>query len=110
MTVHVEIEPALIAWARRRSGMTNADLARRFPRMDAWERGDRSPTLKQLEHFARATRTPVGFFFLAEPPDELLPIPDFRTMEGEGVPGLALTSSTRSTSASRGKSGFVNSL
>lgn len=46
------------------------------------------PTLRQLEQFAQATHAPVGYFFLPEPPQEVLPIPDFRTMD-RGVPPLS---------------------
>ena len=51
-------------------------LARRFPKLEAWEQGERHPTLKQLERFAKATFTPVGFLFLEEPPVERVSIPD----------------------------------
>jgi Zn-dependent peptidase ImmA (M78 family) len=58
-------------------------LARRFPRLDEWLVGQTEPTLKQLEQFAQFVHSPIGYLFLAEPPLESLPIPDFRTMSVE---------------------------
>jgi Zn-dependent peptidase ImmA (M78 family)/transcriptional regulator with XRE-family HTH domain len=69
----------MIRWARDRAGLTTADLSRRFPKLGEWEADDSHPTMRQLEDFARATHTPVGYFFLPQPPVETLPIPDFRT-------------------------------
>src|SRR5581483_3091359 len=81
----VEVKPALLAWARERSRVEPDELERKFPKLREWESGDRAPTLKQLESFANATKTPVGYLLLQEPPEEPLPIPDYRTMRAEGV-------------------------
>ncbi len=83
--MRVGVNPELIAWARERSGIGDDDLNHRFPRLADWEGGVRAPTLKQLEDFARATHTPVGLLFLDEPPEDQVPIPDYRTMGGTGI-------------------------
>lgn len=88
MTVRVPVESALLAWAQRRSRVSRDSLVARFPALDAWEEGEKQPTLKQLEQFARATYTPVGYLLLTKPPDEQLPVPDFRTI-GEVEVGQA---------------------
>ncbi|HUP60403.1 MAG TPA: ImmA/IrrE family metallo-endopeptidase [Thermoanaerobaculia bacterium] len=80
--MRVEIKPELLRWAAERSRIEPDALAGRFPKLDAWQAGEVQPTLKQLEDFARATHTPIGYFFLPEPPVERVPIPDFRTVGG----------------------------
>jgi len=77
---HVTIKPEILRWARDRAGLHESDLRKRFPKLREWETGTRKPTLKQLERYAQATRAPIGFLFLATPPEEPIPIPDFRTM------------------------------
>lgn len=76
----VHVQPAVLRWACERSGVAFDDLERRFPRLPAWLRGEQQPTFRQLEDFAKATHTPFGYFFLPAPPEERLPIPDFRTV------------------------------
>jgi len=75
----------MLRWALERAGFETGALTRRIPQLPAWERGEMQPTLKQLEGFARATYTPVGFLFLPEPPVERVPIPDFRTVANERI-------------------------
>lgn len=79
----VGVDEEVLRWAMLRSGQDVADLERRFPRIRQWATGESHPTLRQLELFAKATLTPLGFFFLAQPPDERLPIPHFRTVRDE---------------------------
>src|SRR5688572_9465309 len=74
----VSVAPRMLRWARERSGRSADDLARRFPKLGAWESGEAQPTMRQLEDYALATYTPVGYLFLPEPPHEELPVPDFR--------------------------------
>jgi Zn-dependent peptidase ImmA (M78 family)/transcriptional regulator with XRE-family HTH domain len=92
MTVRVPVETALLTWAQRRSRVSREKLVAKFPALDAWEAGEKAPTLKQLERFARATYTPIGYLLLAEPPEESLPVPDFRTIGnaelGQASPAL----------------------
>jgi Zn-dependent peptidase ImmA (M78 family) len=77
--VRAQVNPEMIRWALQRAGKPAHALRNRFPRIEAWERGEVMPTLKQLDAFARAVWVPIGYLFLPEPPAEDIPLPDFRS-------------------------------
>ena len=68
----------MLRWACERAGHDIADVAERLPQLWARVRRERQPTLKQLEELAKVTHTPLGYLFLPEPPNERLPVPDYR--------------------------------
>ena len=81
--MRVSIEPSVIRWARERAGKSPTDLGKKFN--PAWESGEKQPTLKQLETFAKAVNVSLGYLLLSEPPHEELPISDFRTLDNRSV-------------------------
>ena len=52
--------------------------------IEKWETTGELP-LKKLEVIADKVHVPLGYLFLEEPPDEPLPMPDFRTFDGNEV-------------------------
>ena len=79
----MEVKPALLRWARERSGFTQEGMAHKLDvkleRIAEWERTGKI-SLPKLQSLASRTHTPIGYLFLSEPPHEKLPIPDFRTV------------------------------
>jgi len=57
---------------------------KRADRIQRWEETG-ALTLAHLEKLAEKTHTPMGYFFLPAPPVEVLPIPDFRKVEGAAL-------------------------
>lgn len=83
MSVRIPVDPKVLRWAVERAGWSEDAVHGRFPRFDQWLSSDPAPTLKQLQSFARATHVPFGYLMLETPPDEEVPIPDFRTRGDE---------------------------
>lgn len=81
----VIVKPELLRWARERLGRSIEDFSSRFGRLSEWERGESQPTLKQLDAYAKVTHVPIGYFFLPEPPELPLPIPDLRTVRRSAI-------------------------
>jgi len=83
--IRAQIKPDMLRWARERASFSLASLSKRFPKVTAWESGKSSPTLKQVESYAKATHVPLGYLFLPEPPQEHIPIPDLRTIRNQDI-------------------------
>ena len=73
----VAVTQEILNWAIDRSDLTLAKLEPTFPKIQEWITGESLPTLRQLEALAKKTLTPLGFFFLDEPPEQRLPVPNF---------------------------------
>lgn len=82
VAVHVDVSVDLITWALERARISIEDAGQN---VNEWISGDKRPTYKQLEDFARRVRAPFGYFFLEVPPEEVLPMPDFRTLKSQAI-------------------------
>ena len=85
MAEQLSLAPDTLRWARLRASLDEDALAGRLrlkpEEVRTWETTG-AITLALLEKLANKTKTPIGFLFLDEPPEERLPIEDFRTVEG----------------------------
>ena len=85
---HIMLRPAVLRWARERAGFDQEQLAAKLKVgtqvVSEWEDSGRI-TFARVDALAKCTYTPVGHLYLAEPPDDSLPITDFRT-RGDSPP------------------------
>ena len=82
----VPINPAVLAWARRESGYSPERVASRLSvkedRVAEWERGDRVPTLRQIEELAAFLHRPLSVFFQPNPPQVPPVSAEYRRLAG----------------------------
>ncbi len=69
----------MLLWARKRAGLTKADLADRFPEYRDWEAGKIKPEHRELDLLADEFEMPVNYLRSFRPPDEVLRLADFRS-------------------------------
>jgi Zn-dependent peptidase ImmA (M78 family) len=84
----VTLVPRVLRWARERAGLSVRQVAEKIgakpEQVRAWEESGEL-TFARAEKLARVTHTPFGYLYLEAPPEEKLPIPDFRTVAGREV-------------------------
>lgn len=84
--VEALVNPRLLTWARERERLDEGEIAAalkvKTEKVLAWESGELRPSFSQAERWAQVTHTPFGWLFAPQPPEELSPPPDFRTLDG----------------------------
>ncbi len=82
----ITLEPNVLRWARERARLEPEQLARKMQvkpeRVREWEVSGKI-SMAQADKVAHHTHTPLGFLYLPQPPEDRLPIRDFRTRGGE---------------------------
>ena len=80
MSTRVEnINKDIIEWAIIRNGNSLEEFFAQNPNVEKWIKGDKYPTVKQLENFTHKVHVPFGYMFFPTPPSETIPLPFFRT-------------------------------
>jgi len=76
------VNPVMLRWALARSSVNKSGLAKSFQKSEStieqWLTGEAAPTFRQAQKLAKQLRVPFGYLFLEEPPEEDVPLPDFR--------------------------------
>ena len=84
----ITLEPKVLRWARERAGLSSEQLAEKMnvkpERVLEWEFSGKI-SIAQADRLAAKTYTPLGYLYLSKPPEEPLPIRDFRTRD-DGPP------------------------
>lgn len=81
------ISPQVLRWARERAQIPASVLIEKISKkVPLWEAGEAKPTFLQAQKLAKLLHIPFGYLFLNEPPEEVMPLPDLRTI-GDIVPG-----------------------
>jgi Zn-dependent peptidase ImmA (M78 family) len=76
----IPVNKDVIAWARERAGLSQAEATQKFAKIAAWEAGTALPSYPQLESMAEEFRIPIAVFFFPQPPN-VPPIQEtFRTL------------------------------
>jgi Zn-dependent peptidase ImmA (M78 family) len=79
-SIKVEVAPSILDWLGNVASFEGVDtkLLTHFYR---WKAGEGQPTYAQIESLSKKIHIPLGYFFLQSPPDEPLPLMEYRTIQ-----------------------------
>jgi Zn-dependent peptidase ImmA (M78 family) len=78
--IRVQIAPSVLEWignVAALEGINDELLASLYQ----WKNNEKTPTFGQIEDFSKKVHIPLGYFFLQSPPDEPLPLMEYRTVQ-----------------------------
>lgn len=82
------VKPEILVWARESAGMDLPEAASKLrvkvEKLEAWERGEDSPTVNQLRKLGNAYNRPLAVFYLPAPPRDFQAMQDYRRLPGHG--------------------------
>lgn len=81
---YVNISKDMYQWAIKRAGYKEDEFMMTHPKYAAYITGEKQPTVRQIEEFAKTVHVPLGYLLLPYPPIETTPIPMFRGKAGIG--------------------------
>lgn len=81
MATALNVNPAMIKWAREDAGYTLDELPGYLKNAEKWENGDITPSWNDLRNLAKKYKRPSFFYFLKEPPKEEDDFIEFRSDE-----------------------------
>lgn len=90
-TFDVDVAPDVLTWARKSTGLSEEEAARRIgvSTLDLryWEEGAANPTIAHLRKMAEIYKRPLAVLLLPEPPKGFAAIKDFRLLpKNQGKP------------------------
>ena len=68
MATALNVNPAMIKWAREDAGYTLEELPGYLQDAEKWENGEETPSWSDLRNLAKKYKRPSFFYFLKEPP------------------------------------------
>jgi len=84
------VEESLLIWARESAGISIEDVAQclkvAVDRVHSWESGDSRPSISQLRRLSQIYKRPMSVFFLSEPPQDFMPVRDYRHLADRAAP------------------------